>query len=178
MRRLITLQLIVAFLACSLPISGRSPGPGVEQGVGYIVLGESRAEFEVIAEVSSEFREVDLELPGQLIVHFTAKPRDCGEYSGIYVYGKAKVTLCRPHAQDWKGLHKLVRHELGHAWDDHNMTDGMRSHYMSKIGKTGKWLDMERPHDDRPGERFANTVAGLLQGLIDRERFDQLIGAR
>lgn len=67
-------------------------------------------------------------------------------------------------------------HELGHAWDDHNMTVANRKHYTAKIGKSGDWLDERLSHDERPGERFAGTVTALVRRMIDRERFDALIG--
>jgi hypothetical protein len=180
MRRLIALQVIVVSLGCLIPMPGRAElsSPEAVRGEGYSVVGATSSELEVIAAVSTEFREKDLELPGKLDVVFSEKPDDCFGYAGIYAFGKEQVTLCRPRGGSWKTLRKLVRHELGHAWDDHNMTDRMRKHYMSKIGKKGKWLDERLPHDDRAGERFANTVAGLIQGTLDRERFDDLIGPR
>jgi hypothetical protein len=39
------------------------------------------------------------------------------------------------------------------------------------------WLDRSLSHDARPGEKLADTVAGLVPVLIDRERFDTLTGA-
>lgn len=180
MRRIIALHIIVASLGCLIPMPGRAAlfSPEAVRGEGYSVVGATNSELEVIAAVSEEFRDADMELPRKLVVVFSEKPDDCFGYAGIYAFGKARVTFCRPQGRDWRTLRKLVRHELGHAWDDHNMTDGMRRHYMSKIGKKGKWLDESVPHDQRAGERFANTVAGLIQGTLDRDRFEELIGPR
>ena len=180
MRRLIALHVIVASLGCLIPAPGRTGSTGVEtvHGEAYSVVGATRSELEVIATVSGEFRDADMELPRRLVVILSEKPDDCHGYDGIYAFGKARVTLCRPEAREWRTLRKLVRHELGHAWDDHNMTAARRSHYMSKIGASGRWLDERLPHDQRAGERFATTVAGLIQGTLTRERFDELIGAR
>ncbi len=180
MRRLIILQLILTFVGCLSPGSAPSTGaasPIVLAG-GISVVGASSSELELLAGVSLEFATADLEMSPELRVQISSRPADCGEYEGTYAYRKHKITLCRPPAREWDALKRLARHELGHAWDDHNMTDAKRRHYTAKIGMSGEWLDDRLPHDDRPGERFAGTVAALAQGMIDRERFDALIGVR
>ena len=180
MRRLVILHLIVISVGCLIPASALkvAHADSIVIGGGISVVGATSAELAMLTEVSQKFERVDLHLSPDLQVEFSPEPADCGEYDGTYVYKRDKVTFCRPSDKKWKALKRLAIHELGHAWDDHNMTDANRRHYTAKIGKSGGWLDERLAHDDRPGERFAGTVTALVQGMIDRERFDAMIGLR
>jgi hypothetical protein len=145
----------------------------------YRFVGGTVTERDAFAEAYEGYIEIDFELPSPLQIEFTAQLEECDGHDGIYTYQDHTILFCRVSDQDWVALPRLMMHELGHAWDDLNMTDARRSTYMSQsdLEASRTWLDRDLSHDERPGERLANTVAGLVQGLIDRERFDTLTGA-
>jgi hypothetical protein len=145
----------------------------------YSIVGATELEREVFDEIHRRYVEAGLELPSPIRVEFSERPGVCGgEHRGLYIYEAHTIHFCRGPQEDWVSLPKLVIHELAHAWDDHNMTEESRSAYMRHLefDESITWLDPDIPHDQRPGERFAGTVEGVLQGIVDRSRLDVLIG--
>lgn len=69
-----------------------------------------------------------------------------------------------PHRIDLcEANHAIIRHELIHAWERHEVTDEQRLEYLDLFGLTA-WFDTAIPHDDRGVEHAANIVGWALQG--------------
>jgi hypothetical protein len=142
----------------------------------YYFVGGTEVERDMFREVHERFVEVGLELPAMLRIEFTDDIPACKGFEGLYVHTTQTVRFCRESADDWYALRGLIMHELGHAWDNQNLTEENRDFYMSRYGDEAGWLDRDLEHDQRPGERLANTVAGVAQGLISLERLALLTG--
>ncbi len=142
----------------------------------YEIVGGTEVERDLFEKAHASFLAAGLQLPETIAVEFTDDLSSCRGYEGFYVYGEATVTLCRQDAETWTGLRKLILHELGHAWDDRNLTPSRRDAYQSHLGLDGEWLDERVPHDQRPGERLANSVAGVTQGVLSLARLEQITG--
>lgn len=173
------LRTAIAILAFALTITVDPPMTGSPANQ-YSISGATTAEQELFVETHDRFVDAGLHLPEPIQVVFADGRESCDSHPAVYTYQKQTISFCRAPNQDWGNLSKLIVHELAHAWDDHNMTDATRRAYMTHLEfpDTATWLDPALPHDDRPGEMFARTLSGMVQGLIDRERLDELIGLR
>lgn len=169
---LLTLVIGVARLSAILEMAAAQSEP-------YRFVGGTGVERQAFADAYEGFIEAGLELPSPLRVEFSDQLEDCDGHAGIYTYREHTILFCRVSDQDWVALRRVILHELGHAWDDLNMTEARRNAYVSQVDlpEPSAWLDPNLSHDERSGEKLANTVAGLVRGLIDRARFDTLTGA-
>ena len=84
-------------------------------------------------------------------IEFTTQLEECDGHEGIYTYREHTILFCRVSDQDWVALPRLMMHELGHAWDDLNMTDARRYTYMSQS-------DLEAPRPGLTGTSLTMSV--------------------
>jgi hypothetical protein len=139
-------------------------------------------QFEIeIEDAMDRFEAAGLELP-PLRIFAHADKRGCEGHLGIYgQYGQRdRIDLCT-HVEFY------ILHELGHAWEQHNVTDDVRAAILEETGLT-VWHDRDLPWLDSGAEIAANTIAfGLLDLPMDEaetaaftpqlERFRLLTGA-
>ncbi len=142
----------------------------------FYFVGGTEVEREMFEEVHRGYDEAGLALPKMLRIEFTDDIPACKGYEGLYIHTSQTIRFCRESADDWYALRKLIMHELGHAWDNQNLSDENRAFYMASHGEATRWLDRDLPHDQRPGEKLANAVAGVVQGLISLDRLAILTG--
>lgn len=120
----------------------------------------------VFFEAYDDLTAAGLELPGLTVVF----GGDCQGHDGLYIFGHRKIRICGEPTR------RLILHELGHAVDDYYLTDASRVGYATRWGETvDAWFDSGRIHAEG-AERFANTVAGYVQGLIPAGKFNELTG--
>lgn len=142
----------------------------------FYFVGGTEVERDMFEEVHRRFDEVGLALPSMLRVEFTDALPACKGYDGLYIHTVQTIRFCRESAEYWTGLRRLIMHELGHAWDNQNLTDENRAFYMKGHGDATRWLDHDLPHDERPGEKLADAVAGVAQDVLSLERLALLTG--
>jgi len=142
----------------------------------FYFVGGTEVERETFEKAHRRYVDAGLILPRMLRIEFTDDIPACRGYDGLYIHTSQTIRFCRASAEDWYALPKLILHELGHAWDNQNLTEENRRFFMEKYGKTTRWLDRDLPHDQRPGEKLANAVAGVVQGLISPERLQLITG--
>ncbi len=177
MRRVLAHPISIPLLI--LVLSAQPANHDVEMSVAhdhFYFVGGTEVERDMFEEVHRRFEEAGLVLPPMLRVEFTDDIPACKGFEGLYVHTSQTVRFCRESPDDWYALRKLIMHELGHAWDFQNLSEANRDFYMKSYGETVGWLDRDVPHDQRPGERLADAVAGVAQGLISLERLALLTG--
>lgn len=165
---LLAVLTIVAGIVAQL-LQVHQPDPGVELAARHVapmtVLGRDRivvtggdgAVLQDIEAVVDRFEEAGLPLPAGLIVHIHATRDSCEGHMGLYGSGGdgLRVDLCEPHQA-------VIRHELAHAWERHNVDDETRRAFMDLFGLKA-WNDHALSHPARGVEQAANLVSWALR---------------
>lgn len=147
----------------------------------YGIYGaDSDEEAEIMAAMDM-FSESKLALP-PLRIYVHDGMDECGGNLGLFSRGgdMHRVDVCMPHVG-------LIRHELAHAWEYHNVDDSTRQAFMDRAGIDG-WNDPEQPHPTRGVERAAFIIAWgsesqpiqMISGghyAEDLARYELLIGS-
>jgi hypothetical protein len=177
MRRVLSHSISIPLLILALSaLPTPSPDGDLVARARYEITGGTEVEREQFEEVHHRYLDAGMTLPAHLTVVFTDDLPSCRGYKGLYIFTTDTIRFCKKSDEDWVVLGKLIMHELGHAWDDANMTEERRSAFLRHLESTAEWLDGDLPHNERPGERLAAVVAGVVQGLISSERLAAITG--
>ena len=193
MKALATL-IIFSILLTTAPTSAATTqsGPAVQDTLeivedeaaeapdAYGIYGADANQAADLAEAKDAFAAAGLPLP-ELRIYFHSTDDACRGNHGLYGKGgdKHRVDFCTSVAS-------VIRHELAHAWEHHNMADSTRQTFMEQA-ELSNWNDHDSPHPSRAIEQVAYLIEWGLdsqplqrisanQNAEDLDRFELLTG--
>ena len=157
MFRIATTALVTALLSpasmAALPAEGLPVPPVV------LIEAEDPDQLVMANWALGRFEEAGLELPD---LHIVFPGRDLSLCNGAPATALTRqrpieIRLC------WNDRFILL-HELGHAWDAHNLTEDRRESFMALRAEVDAWTGVDVPWARRGLEHAANVIAcGLLE---------------
>ncbi len=127
----------------------------------WIFGADADQEADINAAIGA-FNQAGLLLP-QLRIYVHGSNGECDENLGLYGGGgdTHRIDICMAHPS-------VIRHELAHAWEHHNMTDATRRAFLLRTGLE-VWNDQESSAPVRGMEQAAYLIAwGLDSRPIQR----------
>ena len=126
--------------------------PGAMAPVGPGIHGaDDAAEAEIMAAIE-RFVDAGLPLP-ELSIHVHESAQGCNGHQGLFGKGgdKHRIDICVVHPS-------VIRHELAHLWEHHNVDDATRQAFLDSTGLEA-WNDQSAVHRSRGIEQAAYLVA-------------------
>ena len=160
MKALATL-IIFSILLTTAPTSAAPAQPDpesqdtadtVEALDAYGIYGADTNQEADLADAKAAFASAGMPLP-ELRIYFHSSDDACRGNHGLYGKGgdKHRVDFCTSFAS-------VIRHELAHAWEHHNMTESTRQTFMEQANLSN-WNDHDAPHPSRAIEQVAYLVS-------------------
>ena len=148
----------------------------------YGTYGADATQAADLATAMDAFASAGMPLP-ELRIYFHSSDDACRGNHGLYGKGgdKHRVDFCTSVAS-------VIRHELAHAWEHHNMAESTRETFMEQAD-LANWNDHDAPHPSRAIEQVAYLISWGLdsqplqritanQNSEDLDRFELLTGSQ
>lgn len=129
--------------ATTLPESQAQPSPQVT------VVGGTSEQRNRMNEATQRFISSGLHLP-PLTVELGSGPAECNGHHGVFRSRTMTISICST-------VESVYEHELAHAWERTNLTDGLRTAFMALRGYD-VWSDPEVPWNERGVEGAAFVI--------------------
>ena len=111
----------------------------------------------------AQFDDLGLDLP-PLVIEYSESREPCKGAAGLH-YPPGRGPNGAPPEASYVVICNQSRivllHELGHAWDYHNLTDDTRQRLLDHWGLE-RWRDLDDPWEQRGVEAAAETIALTL----------------
>ena len=146
------------------PIESYSGVMNAESRPPVTLHGQTPEQAELVYEVLDRFSRAGLDLPA-LTITFWPNRDGCDGLGGRH-RGMGEIEICIPTA-------RMIAHEIGHAWDAHNLTDTDREAYR-RLWDAPTWGSHEFEWHERAIELAANTVAFAMLN-DDPEPYQQIL---
>ncbi len=138
------------------------PEATVETLDAYGIYGADSAQEAEITAAMAVLADNGLTVP-ELRIYVHESNQGCRENQGLFGTGgdKHRVDICNFDES-------IIRHELVHAWEHHNMDDSTRQAFQDHIG-LDNWNDHDQPHYSRGIEEAAYLIVwGMDDNPISR----------
>lgn len=121
------------------------------------IHGGDASTIGIVEEALDDFRTLGLLLP-PLAIHVHASKAPCRGNNGLYNGDGSieRIDLCHP-------ARFVVLHELAHAWEANNVSNGQREAFLEATGLEA-WTGADIAWQDRGIERAANVLAQAIRG--------------
>lgn len=123
---------------------------------GTAIVGGTAEQQAMARWAVGRFAAAGLSLP-TLEIHLHADQKGCGGRLGNYLNGVANV--CGSHTDLM--AHRLVLHEMAHAWAEHNLSSDQRARFLELRGLT-TWKDHTAEWSERGTEHAAEIMSWAL----------------
>jgi len=150
--RIVALALLLVTSVSGAPEPPRSDPPAA----AVTVVGASMEQQETLDHALNLFDQAGLDLP-PLIIEYADDTKACGGHAGLFRSAgrnPATITICHR-------LPLFLFHELGHAWEDHVLTDRVRQRFLDHWALE-VWNDDSVDWYHRGAEKAAHTIAYTL----------------